>query len=76
MTLTIKKNKGTNPLIHDNYVDTIDALFAYSSHVAESLECDSDKRGLHIAMQLICETLQILVLDRAEDQCHTEDIKS
>ena len=63
--MTIKKNeKGTNPLIHDNQTDTVNALCDYSKHVAESLESDDEKRGLHISMQLICEALQNLQLDR------------
>ncbi|EIA5325157.1 hypothetical protein K7L04_003542 [Vibrio parahaemolyticus] len=72
MTLTKNNYKGSNPLIHDNEGDTIDALCSYSAHVAESLECDPEKRGLHISMQLICEALQNLKLDRESDQCHTE----
>ncbi|EHK2887996.1 hypothetical protein P0F40_002912 [Vibrio metschnikovii] len=72
MTLTKNNYKGSNPLIHDNEGDTIDALCSYSAHVAESLECDPEKRGLHISMQLICEALQNLQLDRESDQCHTE----
>lgn len=72
MTLTKNNYKGSNPLIHDNEGDTIDALCSYSAHVAESLECDPEKRRLHISMQLICEALQNLQLDRESDQCHTE----
>lgn len=63
--MAIETNKkGTNPLIHDNQTDTVDALCDYAKHVAESLESDSEKRGLHISMQLICEALQNLRLDR------------
>lgn len=70
--MALKKNndKGTNPLIHDNEIDTINALCDYSDHVAESLESDPEKRGLHISMQLICEALQNLQLDHEPDQCH------
>lgn len=53
-------NHGTNPLIHDNDSDTIQAISSYSEHVLESLEIDPDKRGLHISMQLICEALSLL----------------
>ncbi len=53
-------NAGTNPLIHENKADMIDALCDYSAHVSESLESDPEKRGLHISMQLICEALQNL----------------
>jgi|AYRF01.1.fsa_nt_gi hypothetical protein len=75
MTLTKNNDKGSNPLIHDHEGETIDALCHYSAHVAESLESDPEKRGLHISMQLICEALQKLQLDRESDQCHTDSDK-
>ena len=75
MALTKNNYKGSNPLIHDHESDTIDALCCYSAHVAESLESDPEKRGLHISMQLICEALQKLQLDRKFEGCHTDSDK-